>query len=480
MEHQIFKGPYKVNPTLKEIDTPKHAFAFQSMNEKELPLTVNSWLVEKEEYKTTKEFLNPRSGLVSRPYGLKDSPDVEYIAAGVSTKDLYAAAIGTHGNIFFWGFAANPSYLTDEGKDVFANAIAYTSTLKDKKMIARRFDDRADVRLGVENLIRYSTREAYEEKLAGFESNYQREISVQKSARDKKAKGVSLSGYEARLLNAKIKKQELSWEDFLIDKMGEYHQEFKGDVNKFHKYLRSNMDYLFLLRDVNEKFIVDEDAKKLKIANNNIAILDKAISMLEKGKDPELAKRILDRYTLCTFEKTNEWREWFDTYKDKLFFTESGGWYFMVNSLEYGVEGNDYDAKPIKNAALNLELTTVSENEPVAIDSKLITLEGGRQAVIIRMNIIKNFHAYSNVAEEDGYIPVEFDYALPDGVNLGDIIYPIDKPYTDAGTTIYEGDIVFVQYLTGRAKKGQIKLKYTYQVCDEASCMPPCDGEINL
>ena len=89
---------------------------------------------------------------------------------------------------------------------------------------------------------------------------------------------------------------------------------------------------------------IDEEARYIGIANNDIRILDKAISMLETGEDVEIAKEVLERYTLCRFATPVQWRDWYETYKDKLFFTESGGWLFLINTFE-NVPGNDYQVR---------------------------------------------------------------------------------------------------------------------------------------
>lgn len=73
--------------------------------------------------------------------------------------------------------------------------------------------------------------------------------------------------------------------------------------------------------------------------------------MLEEGMDVEKANRILKRYTLCRFVSPGEWRNWYETYKDRLFFTESGGWLFLVNTYD-AVPGNDYSVLEQKKRIL--------------------------------------------------------------------------------------------------------------------------------
>ena len=64
--------------------------------------------------------------------------------------------------------------------------------------------------------------------------------------------------------------------------------------------------------------------------------------MWEKGKDIEKAKRILYRYTLLRYDNAKQWREWYNKYQSKLFFTESGGWLWLVDDLDPKTPGNDY------------------------------------------------------------------------------------------------------------------------------------------
>jgi hypothetical protein len=64
-------------------------------------------------------------GLVSNPAGLLDSPDCEWILGGINTKAVDYVAVGRHGRFLLWGFAAQPSALTQVGKALLSNAIAY-------------------------------------------------------------------------------------------------------------------------------------------------------------------------------------------------------------------------------------------------------------------------------------------------------------------------------------------------------------------
>ena len=105
-------------------------------------------------------------------------------------------------------------------------------------------------------------------------------------------------------------------------------------------YYRENIDYFYGGEGM-YVLSIDEDVKSLGIPYNDKRLLDTAIRLLEKGKETEKANRILHRYTLCRFEAPQEWRTWYEKNKERLFFTESGGWLFMVNTREPD-PANDY------------------------------------------------------------------------------------------------------------------------------------------
>ena len=89
------------------------------------PDSLPMWRVQKEGYMSKRGI---RVGMVSRPGGFEDSPEAEIISGGVSGKTWDAVAIGRHGNFLHWGFAASPDDMTEEARDVFANAcLLYTS-----------------------------------------------------------------------------------------------------------------------------------------------------------------------------------------------------------------------------------------------------------------------------------------------------------------------------------------------------------------
>jgi len=290
-----------------------------------------------------------RIGLVSRWLGFTDSPDSEFISSGTCEKSPLAVAIGRHGNYFHWGFSASPPFMTDEARQVFANAVVYTSTLKGERVIARKYHDRVATKEYVDEMLYFATRDHYNVEIARAAAVADSNEAILKVALEKQARGEPLVGRERSIIGYRRPPVQ-TYEDFLRRALGDKFERWGNDMEGYSRFYTDNLPYLYAGSLIFYDFIVDEDVKSLGIPNNDIRLLDKAISMLERNEDVAKARRILDRYTLCTFETAKEWRDWFEANKSRIFFTESGGWYFMVNTLDPNEPGNNYRAKAARRA----------------------------------------------------------------------------------------------------------------------------------
>ena len=52
--------------------------------------------------------------------------------------------------------------------------------------------------------------------------------------------------------------------------------------------------------------------------------------MLERKDQPELATRLLERYTQEEFDTAQRWRDWLEGNRNRLFFSDVGGFKFFV------------------------------------------------------------------------------------------------------------------------------------------------------
>lgn len=477
-EHPIFHGPFPVKMTVRMLPTPEAAFHYAYFMDEPMPDSIPMWRVQTKGYMTDKGF---RVGMVSRPWGFKDSPDAEYISSGVCAKTLDAVAIGRHGNFLHWGFAASPRYMTDEAKAVFANAVVYISQFAGQMPIARKYNDRIATREYLKELKYYSARAAWEASNRMMEQWNAQMSETQKAAQAKQAKGEELSDMERMSLDFAPQPQE-SFEDFLKKHKRELFDCFGTDEQAYLDYYDGNRDYFYGGEGM-YVLTVDEDAKVWGIPNNDLCLLDRAIREWEQGGEVERAKRVLERYTLCRFAAPQEWRAWYEANKNRLFFTEAGGWLFMVDTCDRSVPGNDYSAKGQKlasPAAAPADNLATDDKNPVRATMSVEDGANGNKVLVVKMKIHPGYHIYASVGQGDAFIPTTVDFVLPDGYEkAGDLQRSSFKGYGSTGTTIFEDKAEFRQEINGNGS-GMARCTLGYQCCDAHICFPPREVELTV
>ncbi|WP_316788730.1 protein-disulfide reductase DsbD domain-containing protein [Pedobacter frigoris] len=472
-DHQIFKGPFPVKMTMVTKPTPEDAFHYEYFLGKKTPETLPMWKVQTKGYITDKNF---RIGMVARPWGFEDSPDAEFISSGVCQKTLDAVALGRHGNFFHWGFAASPEFMTEEAQVVLANSIAYISKFNGKGVIARKYLDRRATREYLKERKYLVTKAAYEVRLASEEKFAKQMLAEKATAEAKKANGETLDQTAQMALNYKASPSQ-SYESFLKGRYSDLFDKFGTDEAAYARYFDENKDY-FYSEDEMYKINIDEDVKSLGIPYYDKKILDKAIGMLESGNDVAKGKRILNRYTLVNFDTTAQWRAWFDKYKSKMFFTETGGYYFMIDTYDKTVPGNQYKKPGVQKVSYNkIQTGKTSHENAVAVATGMVDLGNNKKEIVIKFKVHSGYHMYANVAKEDPYIVTEVKINLPAGYRkVGELRMPSFNYFNDKGTTIYENEIMFVQEVSGDGK-GEAVCSVSYQCCDSQICFPPVIGD---
>lgn len=472
--HPIFHRPFAVKMTVELKPTPEDAYHYAYFCDGPLPDSIPMWKVQTKGYRTEKGF---RIGMVARPWGFEDSPDAEYISGGVCAKTLDAVAIGRHGNFLHWGFAASPRYMTEEAKAVLANAIVYISEFAGQAPIARKYNDRIATREYLKELKYLSSRRAWQEYAESNQVFDKQMKEMQKAALGKKAKGDSLTEREQMYMNYETP-APMAYEDFLKQRQNGTFEKFGTDEQAYLDYYNSNRDYFYGGEGM-YNMVVDEDVKSWEIANNDIKLLEKAIDMWENGHEIEKARRILNRYTLCRFVTPKEWRDWYETNKSRIFFTEAGGWLFMVNSRDPQVAGNDYRLRNQSIPQVKETMVTDDKN-PVRIAMRIEEAGNGNKTIVIRMKIHPGYHTYAAVAGTDPFIPTSFGFILPQGWSLAKELQRTSfRQLNDAGTTIYENEAVFRQEIKGSGS-GEVKCAIGYQCCDNHICFPPVRKELTV
>lgn len=194
--------------------------------------------------------------------------------------------------------------------------------------------------------------------------------------------------------------------------------------------------------------------------------------MWENNQDVEKAKRILYHYTLLRYDNAKQWRQWYNKYQSKLFFTESGGWLWLVNDLDPKTPGNDYSILKFNEVSEVAPMAEkASKEDPVAFSTSVIK-ESNEGEITIRMKIYPDYHIYSVVSDQDPYIETKYEFQTEGDVKLaGDLQKPTGKLMAGSKSVIYEGEQVLRQKFTG--KNGSVTINITYQACDSHACLMP-------
>ncbi|MBZ0153978.1 MAG: hypothetical protein K8J09_20835, partial [Planctomycetes bacterium] len=114
-DHPIFRQPFVVTPSFELIPSPDNFKRWQPG----FPDTVETFAIftprgDKEE-----------PGLVTSDAGFESLPDAELVLGGINMKGPRYAAVARHGSFVMWGFHCLPEQLTDTGRRLFLNSLAY-------------------------------------------------------------------------------------------------------------------------------------------------------------------------------------------------------------------------------------------------------------------------------------------------------------------------------------------------------------------
>jgi hypothetical protein len=270
LDHEIFQRPFKVQPEFEYSKTPGN-YHRRNLGADKLPDKMKVWRVQN----TGKTF----GSVVARAYGFTDSPDAEVLAVGFNHgKEYGAVGVGRHGNFLQWGYSAPPSKMTEAGQKFLLNCICYI----------HRFDGKAPL------------------------------IHTNSSHR---MNAIRL----ARLIN-EIEDKKFFSHAFSDELMAKY----QGDPNGLTEYYRDDLELVY--RD--RIYIVDAELKSLGLdSNRTLSTLDRLIDLLDDRSHAETARQVLARYTDFAdkrFKSTRAWRSWFERNKDRIFFSDVGGYKFFV------------------------------------------------------------------------------------------------------------------------------------------------------
>jgi hypothetical protein len=233
---------------------------------------IEVWRIHKED--------NSHGGVVSRGFGFTHGGDAEVLAAGFNThKEYGAVAVGRHANFLQWGYQGPPSAMTEAGRNFFLNCIVYIS---------------------------------------GFDGEVPR-------VRPKSRHRTNAVWYAS--LIGKVEEATFFDETFPAEVMTKYASDPDGLV----KYYWDNFELIYKDR----VFGVDAELKKFGIGSNrSMSTLAKLVEMRLAGEHGQTAQKLLRRYTRQSFTDANQWRQWLEKNKGRIYFSDIAGYKFVIANQE--------------------------------------------------------------------------------------------------------------------------------------------------
>ena len=272
IQHEVFEKPFQVKPVFEVWETPENYRRFPSGAD--LPPTVKVWRIRTAEA----EKGNPSEplGVVSNCWGYDDSPDAEILTAGYNVgKENGGVGVGRHGNFLQWGFGALPSTMTDAGQKFFLNCICYIA----------KFDGKAP-------LIHRESGNRFEPVRLAMAMSY-------------------------------ISDKKFFQSTFAPDLMEKYGSDWQGLM----KFYQENYEWIYC----DKTYQIDDDLKSLGIpSNRKPETLERLIALLADPQKGELARKLLGRYTVESFQTPEEWQAWLEKNRSRIYFSDVGGYKFRI------------------------------------------------------------------------------------------------------------------------------------------------------
>ncbi|TAH37395.1 MAG: hypothetical protein EYC70_10525 [Planctomycetota bacterium] len=280
LQHPIFHSPLEAQVELTEVETPSNYASWPEGAA--LPAKLPAWRVQNGEVGKEVDY-----GLVSSPYGFEDTPDAEWISSGVNSKGPTAMALGRQANWFLWGFAGDPTQMTESGRRVFLNTIVYMKQFDGQTPLLKPEGNRDFTIRARDWALVY----------AGF---------VKELGADAGAQEFLRSRFPAHLVADGI------------------------DAGRIEAYYRENFEMLY--PGENGLLDVDADLKALGVSNRKPEFLDRmAARMQEMGASDPLVMTLADRYLPEEAPRDPaRFAAWLAQNRDRLFFSDVYGYRWFV------------------------------------------------------------------------------------------------------------------------------------------------------
>lgn len=489
LEHDVFRTPHRVNVSLQDLPIADSYKIYPSGSQ--LGETMPMWRVQTEGYTDETGML---IGTVSQD--LSDSPDGEVISGGKNMKGPTAMAIGRQGSILHWGFAASPTHMTDEAKLAFVNSIHYIRKFEGHLAFA------PETHVSTRDSLDFILYQLTDQGAAAWKAYTAKSANDREEAKQKilarKRNGEQLSDMDRIALTWAVP----TWDqtDALERFPEDLRNEFGQDISRYIDYYTKNRPYLYSEPGVRfGPLQVDEDAKALGVGNEEIALLEKCVELLQTDPTDQRALRLLRRYTNESFDQPDDWKAWLDLNRELLFFSEHAGFKFLIDinqarSRQRGVGSPaaiSPDAMPATNVVAETAIPTPAQ--PITFQASIVkapTAADSSHRLVVKFSILKDWHMYSSVPPGEPYVPATIEMDLSESIEVvGDWEMSDAKPSNDNfQVTIWENECVFTRKLrlleyaktNVPLKPTTLKLRLTYQACNDQQCMRPVAKNIQL
>lgn len=420
-DHEIFRSPIPVD-TKKTVPRKTPELWRRDVKEAEVqvvPITE----------------IEPRIGMSMRGWCtiaalLANAPEVEIFCGGINTKLPTHAGLWREGNLLHFGFEPSPRELNEAGRAMLINSIHYIS----------RFSE--DQPLGISR----ST------------SNSSVPLVMRATADVLLARERTLE--QLKLVFTDTVSEELN----------------KKSVSERQAWFET--EYAFLYSTMNERLEIDQDVKALKIGFEAPEFLPRLIRDLDSNQesDRQHSMRLLTRYVDAggaAITTKNEWQHWYKENAPYLYFSETCGYHWMVDTLAKrrktptlelrGAARADLRSAATDNSTptVQLRVAPTTTDDQVSVDAEI-----SNSTLKLTLKIRAGLHLYPPKSDEG--IPISLRAASGSAFEpAGGITVDVNKSNHVEGTCILKTPLK-------RVAPGDIlKLEFTYQACDEEKCLPP-------
>ena len=447
LDHPIFRGPFPVDVKLEEVPTPGEYQA--TADGKPVGPTTQAWRVQ------TPKFFDNDPGLVARGDQFEEAPDAEAISSGINSKTPEMVALGRHGNFFLWGFASPPGEMTPSARNAFLNVVCYIRKFDGHKPVVRKPEGGIVTRKLTHHL-------------AGLARVVLEPDGLRKAY-------PAYASYDAGKYK-QIRQMELRV--FRKGFPAEVNDRGASDPGAYLAWVEANERWLvpgaYDADDGIRAIAVDEDLKALGMDNREVKTLDACVALLASGDDSGRAVRVLKRYTGQDFADAPAWKSWLDAHRDRLVFTEVGGFRFVVADRAGSAPSESDRRLPLSPPGSPRKLF-----EPVKLSGSVEPARasaGQGATVTFRLEIAPRWHVAAKAGTAGPEVPVYLRLALPPGLEVdGEWIMP-EAIFDAEGHGRYEGTVEFRRKVKVLADAPLGSMRITpsayHQACDPSSCRP--------